>query len=68
MVILTNLSMHIKLKLIMLWRIIHDKQVIVITEHHGELTYAWDTRSIEDTCKMSGRVYDVAYEQYLQKK
>ena len=52
----------------MFWRIIHDNQVIVITKHYGKLTYAWDTRSIEDTCKMSGRVYDVAYEQYLQKK
>ena len=68
MVTLTSLRVHIKLKLKMLWHIIHDKQVIVITEHHGKLTYAWDTRSIEDTCKMSGRVYDVAYEQYLQKK
>ena len=68
MVTLTSLRVHIKLKLKMLWRIIHDNQVIVITEHHGKLTYTWDTRSIEDTCKMSGRVYDVAYEQYLQKK
>ena len=68
MVTLTSLRVHIKLKLIMLWRIIHDNQVIVITEHHGELTYVWDTKSIEDTCKMSRRVYDVAYEQYLQKK
>lgn len=49
----------------MLWHIIYDKQLIVITENNGNLTYSWNTRSIEDTCSMCGRVYDVAYEQYL---
>ena len=57
--------MNIKLKLIMLWHIIYDKQLIVRTENNGNLTDFWDTRSIEDTCSMCGRVYDVAYEQYL---
>ena len=57
--------MNLKYKLIMLWHIIYDKQVIVITENNGTLTYSWNTRSIEDTCSMCGRVYDVAYEQYL---
>lgn len=58
--------MNIKLKLRMLWHIIHNKQVIVITEHYGKLFYSWDTRSIEDTYNMCKRVYDVAYKQYLQ--
>lgn len=57
--------MNIKLRLIMLWHIICDKQLIVITENNGTLTYSWNTRSIEDTCNMCGRVYDVAYERYL---
>lgn len=46
----------------MLWHIIHDKQVIVITEYYGKLFYSWDTRSIEDTYSMYKRVYYVAYE------
>ena len=54
--------MNIKLKLIMLWHIIYDKQLIVITENNGTLTYSWNTRSIEDTYSMCRRVYDVAYE------
>lgn len=39
-------------KLKMIWRIIRDKQVVVITEDHGKMYYNWDARSIEDACAM----------------
>lgn len=37
-----------KQKLKMIWRILHDRQVVVITEDHGRMYYNWDTRSLED--------------------
>ena len=50
-----------KRKLRMIWRILHDKQVIVITEDHGRMYYDWDTRSLEDVCQMCLKVYDLTY-------
>lgn len=37
-----------KHRLKMIWRIIRDKQVVVITEDHGKMYYNWSTRSIMD--------------------
>lgn len=45
----------------MIWQILRDKQVIVITESYGKLYYNWDTRSPEDVCQMCGKVYNTAY-------
>ena len=56
-----------KTRLKMLWRIIRDKQVVVITESNGELRYSWDTRSLEDVCQMCCETFDKAKE-ILDKK
>ena len=45
----------------MIWRILRDRQVVVITESYGRLYYDWDTRSLEDVCQMCLKVYDLAY-------
>lgn len=37
-------------KLRMIWRILRDKQVVLITEDHGRMYYDWNTRSLEDIC------------------
>ena len=50
-----------KQKLKMIWRIIRDRQVVVITEDHGRMYYNWDTRSLEDVCQMCLKGYDLAY-------
>ena len=50
-----------KRKLKMIWRILRDRQVVVITEDHGRMYYNWDTRSLEDVCQMCLKVYDLAY-------
>ena len=50
-----------KQKLKMIWRIIRDKQVVVITEDHGKMYYNWDTRSLKDVIQMCLKVYDLAY-------
>ena len=50
-----------KRKLKMIWRILRDRQVIVITEDHGRMYYDWDTRSLEDVCQMCLKIYDMAY-------
>ena len=50
-----------KHKLKMIWRILRDRQVVVITEDHGRMYYNWDTRSLEDVCQMSHKVHDMAY-------
>ena len=50
-----------KHKLKIIWRILHDKQVVLITEDHGRMYYDWDTRSLEDVCQMCLKVYDLAY-------
>lgn len=47
-------------KLKMIWRILRDKQVVVITEDHGRMYYSWNTRSLEDVCQMCHRVHDMA--------
>lgn len=50
-----------KQKLKMIWRILRDRQVVVITEDHGRMYYNWDTRSLEDVCQMCHKVHDMAY-------
>lgn len=50
-----------KQKLKMIWRILRDRQVVVITEDHGRMYYDWDTRSLEDVGQMCLKVYDLAY-------
>ena len=49
-----------KQKLKMIWRILRDRQVVVITEDHGRMYYNWDTRSLKDVCQMCHRVHDMA--------
>ena len=49
-----------KQKLKMIWRIIRDRQVVVITEDHGKMYCNWDTRSLEDVCQMCHKVHDMA--------
>lgn len=49
-----------KQKLRMIWRILRDRQVIVITEDHGKIYYIWSTRSLKDTCQMCRKVHDIA--------
>lgn len=44
-------------KLKMIWRILRDRQVIVITESCGRMNYYCDTRSLEDACQMCHKVY-----------
>lgn len=56
-----------KQKLKMIWRILRDRQVVVITEDHGRMYYNWDTRSLEDVCQMLHRVHDMAYMMYNKK-
>ena len=48
-------------RLKMIWRILRDRQVVVITEEHGRMYYNWDTRSLEDVCQMCRKVHDLAY-------
>ena len=50
-----------KHKLRMIWRILRDRQVVLITEDHGRMYYDWDTRSLEDVCQMCRKVHDTAY-------
>ena len=50
-----------KQRLKMIWRILRDKQVVVITESYGKLYYNWDTRSPEDVCQMCSKAYNMAY-------
>ena len=49
-------------RLKMIWRILHDRQVVVITESYGKLCYNQDTRSIEDVCQMCCDTFDEAKE------
>lgn len=49
-----------KQKLRMIWRILRDRQIIVITEDHGRMHCDWDTRSLEDVCQMCRKVHDIA--------
>lgn len=45
----------------MIWRILRDRQVVVITESYGRMYYDWDTRSLEDVSQMCLKVYDLTY-------
>ena len=56
-----------KQKLKMIWRIIRDRQVVVITEDHGKMYYNLDARSLEDVCQMCCETFDKAKEM-LDKK
>nr|DAG18418.1 MAG TPA: pyrophosphatase/phosphodiesterase [Caudoviricetes sp.] len=56
-----------KQKLKMIWRILRDRQVVVITEDHGRMYYNWSTRSLEDVCQMCCETFDKAKEM-LDKK
>ena len=47
-------------RLKMIWRIIRDRQVIVITESYGRLYRNWDARSLEDVCQMCHKVCEMA--------
>ena len=49
-----------KQKLKMIWRILRDRQVVVITEDHGRMYYNFDARSIEDVCQMCSKVHNMA--------
>lgn len=49
-----------KQKLEMIWRILRDRQVVVITESYGRMYYNWNARSLEDVCQMCRRVHDMA--------
>ena len=49
-----------KQKLRMIWRILRDRQVIVITESHGRMYCDWDASSLEDVCQMCRKVHDIA--------
>ena len=49
-------------KIKVIWRIIRDRQVVVITESYGRLYCSWDARSIEDVCQMCQMVIDKAKE------
>lgn len=46
----------IKLLLKMIWRIIRDKQIIVITENHGTFFYSYDTVSDSEAISMCNKV------------
>ena len=51
---------YMKQKLKMIWRILCDRQVVVITEDHGRMYYNWDTRSLKDVCQMCRKIHDIA--------
>ena len=54
-------------KIKVIWRIIRDRQVVVITESHGRLYRNWDARSLDDVCRMCQMTFDKAQEE-LDKK
>lgn len=49
-----------KQKLKMIWRILRDRQVVVITENYGRLYYNWSTRGILDVIQMCHKVCEMA--------
>ena len=49
-----------KHKLRMIWRILRDRQVVVINESYGRIYYNWDRRSLEDVIQMCHRVCERA--------
>ena len=50
-----------KHKLRMIWRILRDRQVVVITESYGRLYYDWDTRSVGDVFQMCRKATNEIY-------
>lgn len=48
-----------KHRLKMIWRIIRDKQVVVITEDYGRMYYNWSTRSNQDVLQMCHKVCEM---------
>mgnify|MGYP003563483001 FL=1 len=49
-------------KIKVIWRIIRDRQVVVITESYGKTYLNWCARSIEDVCQMCQIAIDKAKE------
>ena len=49
-----------KQKLKMIWRILRDRQVVVITEDHGKMYYNCRTRYISDVIQMCHKVCEMA--------
>ena len=49
-----------KHKLRMIWRILRDRQVVVITESYGRMYRNWNTRSLEDVIQMCHMVCERA--------
>lgn len=49
-------------KIKVIWRLIRDRQVVVITESYGRLYCNWDARSLDDVCRMCQIVIDKAKE------
>ena len=54
-------------KIKVIWRIIRDRQVVVITESYGKTYLNWYTRSLDDVCRMCQVTFDKAKEM-LDKK
>lgn len=54
-------------KIKVIWRIIRDKQVVVITEGCGRTYLNWYARSLDDVCRMYQMIFDKAKEM-LDKK
>lgn len=62
-----NQRKRMKHKLKVIWRILRDRQVVVITESYGRMYYDWDTMSEDITCgaiagsvsTMSGNIYRI---------
>ena len=46
----------------MIWRVIRDRQSVVITESYGRIYLNWCARSIEDVCQICQMTLDKAKE------
>ena len=57
-----------KHKLKMIWRILRDRQVVVITEDHGKIYYSWSTRGISDVIQMCHKVCEMALTMNLKQQ
>lgn len=53
-------------KIKMIWRILRDRQVVVITESYGKMYYNWDTRSLEDTITMCDAVSNIIKSKWIK--
>ena len=49
-------------KLKMIWRVIRDRQAVIITESYGILYCNWDARSLDDVYQMRQMTIDKAKE------